>query len=106
MPRIFLEFYVGYFSGYLVLKKEVNFIPIPGMTIKFPEKSFLGEIFVCDDPGLLPDWDIEKNKIRVHIKELGTEDLEVFKKWVRALKDEGWEITENSQINEDELSGI
>jgi hypothetical protein len=105
MPKIILEIMISYYEGWVIFKKEGEFIPIPGMIIKFPKHMNIEEFVANTNPDFFPEWDVEKNEIRAHISDINTEDLDIFRKRVQAFKKEGWKIADISQV-EEELKGI
>ena len=115
MPKIILEIIISYFVGTVTFEKEGEFIPIPGMIIKFPDCVCLGDsagndacfddVEVNTNPDFFPEWDMEKNEVKCHIKDINTEDLGLFRKRVQGLMRNNWKITDTWGV-EEELKGI
>lgn len=94
MTKIILELMLSYFDATCTLEKEYGFIPTPGMEITFPEHTHIGTINMNSNVDFLPKWYMEKDEVRVFVADVNARDRRVFKKRLRELKKEGWEIND------------
>ena len=94
---------ISYHYGWVNFEKEGEFIPFPGMKITFPKHIGIQEFEVNTNTDFFPEWNVEKNEVKVFLQDINTKDIELFRKRVKGLKKEGWAIVDVDGLDLNDL---